>query len=133
MLFSRLIGSVYILFAGTTLTHWGGIESPSYVMNGMEYSDGALEVPMEGMYHVYAQVFCDARQWCGHGIMVNNESVAITANNQATGGDRQSFYTGVDVYLYEFDEVTVVARNQGTAKYYFTKPRTIFGVIRRSG
>ena len=87
----------------------------------MTYSSGYITVPRTGLYYLYAQVSCDASNWCGHSIRVNGNS--ITVHEHGSTQDVLKFQTIVSGLLRKLnggDKLSVIARNSAiTTKSFF--------------
>ena len=121
--------------SGETMTFWSAKAPGSYLLNGMTYDNGFIEVPIEGLYHIYAQTDykINPSSWSGSAIQVNGKNVVVDGFSQfGNYVNSKANYIAVYVYLDKGDRISVVARQK--ALYHLFKGGNAFvGAVRQSG
>ena len=128
---------VVFLFGTGRVIQWysgSGYSYSPYVRGGMQYSNGFVTVPRDGLYYVYVQM----RFYSSSSFSYYKEAkfcVAINGSCQFSShtytqdyGDYYTPYSGRSLLLKNKDQLSV--RFQSTAGlYYFTHQYTFFGAF----
>ena len=96
--------SVVYVFLGV-ITYWS-TSSPSFLVEGITYSNGALAVPSDGLYYIYIQLYVDMSSGGVNPNLRVNGGRVMYMYYQMNGGDRTK-YSGIIRRLKNGDSVDV--------------------------
>ena len=116
--------SVVYVFLGV-ITYWS-TSSPSFLVGGITYSNGALTVPSDGIYYIYVQL----RVYKSRGIALPflrvNGGLVMYMYYQMNDGERTK-YSGIIQSLKKGDSVDVVGNGN---PYYMHYQYSYFGMFK---
>ena len=115
---------VLYVFLGV-ITYWS-TSSPSFLVGGITYSNGAFTVPSDGLYYIYIQLFIDMSSGYAYPTLRVNRGIVMYMHYQMSGGDRTK-YSGIIRRLRKGDNVDVY----GNGFSYFMHYRySYFGIFK---
>ncbi|XP_062508772.1 ectodysplasin-A-like [Corticium candelabrum] len=107
------------------ITYWS-TSSPSFLVGGITYSNGAFTVPSDGLYYIYIQLFIDMSSGYAYPTLRVNRGIVMYMHYQMSGGDRTK-YSGIIRRLRKGDNVDVY----GNGFSYFMHYRySYFGIFK---
>ena len=116
--------SVMYVFLGV-ITYWS-TSSPSFLMGGITYSNGALTVPSDGLYYIYIQLRVDLSSGSAYPYLRVNGGRVMYMEYQLNGGARTK-YSGIIRRLKKGDSVDVYGSGY---TYYMYWPYSYFGMFK---
>ena len=116
--------SVVYLFLGV-ITYWS-TSSPSFLVGGFTYSNGALTVPSNGIYYIYVQLHVNKSSGTVAPYLRVNGGIVMYMYYQMSGGERTK-YSGNIRRLKKGDSVDVYGSG---GQYYMYWPYSYFGMFK---
>ncbi|XP_062518005.1 collagen alpha-2(VIII) chain-like [Corticium candelabrum] len=126
------VGSSHGVYSSGTVTQWyessGSVWSP-FLRGGMQYSNGVITVPNDGLYYVYAQMYyyhaSSSYRYAGFRIRVNAASRAFAYWYNYYFRDHHTHYMGRIIQLNKGDKLSITF--ESNCSYYFYNERAFFG------
>ena len=108
------------------ITYWS-TSSPSFLLGGITYNNGALTVPSDGVYYIYTHL-CVKRSsgYAYPGIGVNGNSKLYLASYHAHG-EQRSKHGALLQQLRKGDSVQIYGRGP---QYYMEQRHAVFGMFK---
>ena len=107
------------------ITYWS-TSSPSFLVGGITYSNGALTVPSDGLYYIYIQLFVSKSSGAANPSVQVNSGRVMYIHYQMSGGSRTK-YSGIVRRLKKGDRVDVYGNGYS---YYMYWPYSYFGMFK---
>ena len=108
------------------ITYWS-TSSPSFLLGGITYNNGALTVPSDGVYYIYTNL--RVKRSSGHaypGIGVNG-NVKLYPTSYHAHGEYKSKHGALLQQLREGDRVHIDGRGY---QYYMGPKNAVFGMFK---
>ena len=112
------------MFLGV-ITYWS-TSSPSFLVGGITYSNGALTVPSDGLYYIYIQLRVDLSSGYASPSLRVNGGTLMFMGYRLNGGSRTK-YSGIIQRLKKGDSVDVNGRGYTYNMYW---PHSYFGMFK---
>ena len=116
--------SAMYVFLGV-ITYWS-TSSPSFLVGGITYSNGALTVPSDGIYYIYIQLYVAQTSGTVYPYLRVNGGRVMYMYYQMNGGHRTK-YSGNIRSLKKGDSVDVYGNGY---QYYMYWPYSYFGMFK---
>ena len=116
--------SIVYVFLGV-ITYWS-TSSPSFLVGGITYSNGALTVPSDGIYYIYIQLYVGQTSGSASPYLRVNGGRVMYMDYRMNGGPRTK-YSGIIRSLKKGDSVDVVGNGY---TYYMYNPYSYFGMFK---
>ncbi|XP_062517788.1 collagen alpha-2(I) chain-like isoform X3 [Corticium candelabrum] len=126
------LGSSHGYYSSGTVTQWyessSSVWSP-FLRDGMQYSNGVITVPNDGLYYVYAQMYfyhtSSSYRYAGFRIRVNGAGRAFAHWYNHNYNDYHTHYVGRIIQLNKGDKLSITFERN--CYYFFYNDYTFFG------
>ena len=109
------------------ITYWQ-TSSPSFLLGGITYSNGALTIPSDGVYYIYTHLYLDNNSGSRIRAYIRvNGKLVLLIQSYHTHGEDKSKHAGVLQQLKEGDSVDI---HGGRSKYYMGHDHSVFGIFK---
>ena len=107
------------------ITYWS-TSSPSFLLGGITYNNGALTVPSDGVYYIYTHVRVKHSSYTYPAIGVNGNYKLYLASYHAHG-EYRSKHGALLQQLRKGDSVQIYGNGR---QYYMEQIRAVFGMFK---
>ena len=108
------------------ITYWS-TSSPSFLLGGITYSNGALTVPSDGIYYIYTHLWVGLNSGPITPTIRVNGNIKLYLKRYHTGSESESKHGALMQQLRKGDRVHIYG---GGRQHYMAPQHTAFGIFK---
>ena len=108
------------------ITYWQ-TSSPSFLLGGITYSNGALTIPSDGVYYIYTHLWLRGSNTIRPYIRVNSNPVLYISSYHYAGNGDKTKHAGLLQQLKKGDSVDI---HGGGHRHHMGSTRSDFGIYK---